>query len=330
MKILSLVTSFLAAAVVAAMAFAPRPAGGQDMPLRDFAPDGETWKLLGAGRPPASGFAVTFGGFGTPFGGIGGNAFNGGFGGGFAGMGFTGAPANRGFGGNGFAGTGSGFTGGIGGAGFGGNPPAPGLFGGGGFGGMAGTFGGTPAGFGGFTGYHHRQLLPGAGFAGLPEAGGLTDGWPARYDVTLAGKGYSILAPHDNPPAAAVLAPGGDTLYVAVTKPDTHLWAYAVGNATDAIPVPGHRYAQLRPAAGSGKATVASLTADAAGRIYAGTADGVQVFDPTGRLSGVFPLPAKGTVDRLVWEGEKNEFLVAWTGGLKYVRRMATVGVKGK
>lgn len=270
-KTLARAAAALAVVSVGVMLVGPRPAAGQDMPLRDFVPDGETWKLLGAGRRPASPFKLTV--LGQPV--LGGTAFNGG------------GP-------------------GPGGAAFGGN----------GFGGQPGGFSGQPASFRGFGG----QPIP-LGFGGSPP---LPDGRPAAFALDLAGTAYTVEAPADNPPAAAVLTPDRMTLYVGLTKPDTHVWAFAVRPA--GAPLTGSRYAQLRTAARQTGTAVTSLTTDAAGRIYAGTSDGVQVFDPTGRLCGVLPLPAKGSADLLAWEGDEQDRLILWMGDLKYARKMGTTG----
>jgi hypothetical protein len=266
-KALCRATALLAAAAAGAMLAGPRPAAGQDMPLREFVPAGDGWKFLGAGKRPAPAFKLhgfaTFGGFGG-FGGCNG-CFNG----------FGGVPR---------------------------------------FGTGIGGFGGTPAplGFGGFHGYRTGTVAA-------------LDGVPTGYSFDLAGQTYAIHAPPFNAPAAAVLTPDGTTLYVGLTKPDTHLWVYPAGRP--GVSPTGHRYAQLRTPAGRGT-TVSSLTADESGRVYAATPEGVQVFDPTGRLCGVLAPPAKGTIDLLAWDGPKRDRLTVWVGDLKYTRPMSTTGTK--
>lgn len=78
-------------------------------------------------------------------------------------------------------------------------------------------------------------------------------------------------------------------------------------------------YAPLRvPPRGTPK--VAELAADRAGRVYAATPVGVQVFDPTGRLCGVVAPPVPGAgVDLLWFEGDR---LVAAVNGTRYTRRL--------
>jgi enterochelin esterase family protein len=70
---------------------------------------------------------------------------------------------------------------------------------------------------------------------------------------------------------------------------------------------------------------VTSMTGDKDGRIYAATALGVQIFDPTGRLCGVLTPAAPGKAEHLAFEGDK---LVLWIGEQKYERKLRTSGVK--
>ena len=67
---------------------------------------------------------------------------------------------------------------------------------------------------------------------------------------------------------------------------------------------------------------VHELTLDTAGRLYAATSQDLQVFDPTGRLSGVLTLPAKGKVEAMAWEGKEKDTLAMWIDGKKWTRAM--------
>ncbi|MBN9523606.1 hypothetical protein J0H58_34695 [bacterium] len=86
---------------------------------------------------------------------------------------------------------------------------------------------------------------------------------------------------------------------------------------------PRSPYAPLRvPPRGTPKVT--ELAADCAGRIYAATPVGVQVFDPTGRLCGVVAPPVFGAgVDLLWFEGDR---LVVAVNGTRYTRKLRTAG----
>ena len=74
------------------------------------------------------------------------------------------------------------------------------------------------------------------------------------------------------------------------------------------------------------KIEVHSVMVDSAGRIYAATKPGIQVFDPTGRLCGVLALPMAGQPDHLGWEGDAKDRLVVWIGEKKFTRAMRATG----
>jgi hypothetical protein len=119
---------------------------------------------------------------------------------------------------------------------------------------------------------------------------------------------------------ATVVTPDGGTMYAGFAD-KRYLWAYPM---TAGKPGVGQPYASLRCPIGKDTTTsVTSLTVDPAGRIYAATPQGVQVFDPTGRLSGVLLAPAKGELSALSWE---KDSLVAWVGDQKYSRKMNAGG----
>lgn len=119
-------------------------------------------------------------------------------------------------------------------------------------------------------------------------------------------------------------SPDGNTLYM--TKPnDQYLWAWQLIDGSKAIN--SAPYCSLRLRHGQTGINVTGLTTDLAGRIYAATENGIQVFDPTGRLSGVISLPESGEPSELSWEGESRDELTVWVNGSKYRRRMATTGL---
>ena len=67
-----------------------------------------------------------------------------------------------------------------------------------------------------------------------------------------------------------------------------------------------------------------AMTMDGSNRTYVATSLGIQSFDPTGRLNGVFTSPP-GRVIELAFDGNK---LYAKTDGKVYVRVMLAEGVK--
>jgi hypothetical protein len=123
------------------------------------------------------------------------------------------------------------------------------------------------------------------------------------------------------------------TVYVGFSS-ETAVWAFTPDK--DNKLVNGAPYAPLRIRKGydNSKGTrdkmkaspptlaVHELALDTAGRLYAATSQDLQVFDPTGWLSGVLTLPAKGKVDAMAWEGKKRDTLAVWIEGVKWTRAM--------
>ena len=73
----------------------------------------------------------------------------------------------------------------------------------------------------------------------------------------------------------------------------------------------------------------AGVTADAIGRVYATTRDGVQALDPTGRLIGVFTHPERGAaMGGIAFGGADLDRLYVACGGKVYVRKTLAKGVK--
>lgn len=75
---------------------------------------------------------------------------------------------------------------------------------------------------------------------------------------------------------------------------------------------------------GSENVGAAGLAVDRAGRIYAGTECGIQVFHPDGWLIGVLTPPAPGMPDYILFEGD---VLRVWAGGVRYSRRLNAIGL---
>src|SRR5262249_35106356 len=103
----------------------------------------------------------------------------------------------------------------------------------------------------------------------------------------------SVLSPGLDKPTCAVKSIDGGTMFAgaAVGK---YVWAFRVDKdgALDA----GQPYCSLRVPRGEKDMPVTSLCVDNAGRIYAATPLGLQIFDPTGRLSGVLPSPTREAI----------------------------------
>lgn len=131
---------------------------------------------------------------------------------------------------------------------------------------------------------------------------------------------------------AVSLSKDRGTVYVGFSS-ETAVWAFTPDENNKLVN--GAPYAPLRLRKGYDnskeareelkidppRTAVTALTTDSAGRLYAATPNDVQVFDPTGRLSGALTLPSKGKIEALVWEGEKRDVLAAWIGEQKWTRR---------
>ncbi|MCE9530015.1 MAG: SMP-30/gluconolactonase/LRE family protein [Planctomycetes bacterium] len=113
-----------------------------------------------------------------------------------------------------------------------------------------------------------------------------------------------------------------------------HIWMYRVNR--DGTLSGGEKYITLRvlpyhaptlkekqpeePRSG-----VCAIRSDKAGRIYAATKIGVQVFDPTGRLCGVLTNPSKNPVTGMAFAGPKGDLLFIACGDEIYMRRINAV-----
>ena len=98
-----------------------------------------------------------------------------------------------------------------------------------------------------------------------------------------------------------------------------YLWAVRIEK--DGTLGPGDRYYSLRTRQDE-KMHVAAMTMDANYLLYACTPLGVQVFDPTGRLSGVIPNPSKEPMVAITIGGAKADELYVAAGDKIYARRI--------
>ncbi|HEX3151010.1 MAG TPA: SMP-30/gluconolactonase/LRE family protein [Gemmataceae bacterium] len=132
-------------------------------------------------------------------------------------------------------------------------------------------------------------------------------------------------------PTCCTLALGGSTLLVADTA-DRHVWAFRIEK--DGTLGPGDRYCRLQVRGDQRKtkttppedyrADPSAMTIDGMNRTYVATNLGIQVFDPTGRLCGVFTSPP-GRVTALSFDGDR---LFAQADNKTFVRTMLAEGRK--
>ena len=86
------------------------------------------------------------------------------------------------------------------------------------------------------------------------------------------------------------------------------------------------QYYTLRRRAGE-DSSVPAMTVDSADRLYAATREGVQVFDPTGRLSGVLLRPERQPIRAVAFGGADLDRLYIACGNKLYVRKIKAKGV---
>ena len=98
-----------------------------------------------------------------------------------------------------------------------------------------------------------------------------------------------------------------------------YLWAVRIEK--DGSFGPGDRYYSLRTKPNE-KMHVTAMTMDAGYLLYACTPLGIQVFDPTGRLSGVIAAPSKETMTAITIGGEKADTLYVAAGDKIYARKI--------
>jgi sugar lactone lactonase YvrE len=153
---------------------------------------------------------------------------------------------------------------------------------------------------------------------------GTVPGEQAIYSIEPSGKHRRVAAGLKEPSGLVLWADQG-TLVVGNAS-GNHLWAYRV-NLDGALSA-GDAYYALRTRAKEASGVVA-LTADSSGRLYAATREGVQVLDPTGRMSGVLLRPERTAVTGVAFGGEALDRLFSACGGNVYVRKTLARGLPG-
>jgi hypothetical protein len=117
-----------------------------------------------------------------------------------------------------------------------------------------------------------------------------------------------------------VRSPDGGTLYVG-SSVGKYIQAFRIEK--DGSRTAGQPYCSLRVPRGQKDMPVTDLCVDAAGRIYAATPIGVQIFDPTGRLCGVLN-PKREPV---MWVRMVDDVMFIGTPTAFYSRKVNAHGV---
>jgi sugar lactone lactonase YvrE len=125
-------------------------------------------------------------------------------------------------------------------------------------------------------------------------------------------------------PGGIVLWAGGGTLVVGDAA-GSRLYAFRVGADGGLSAREGYYAVRTRRGQGSG---VSGLTVDDRERLYAATREGVQVFDPTGRLSGVLLRPPAGPVTAVAFGGAGGDRLYVACDDRVYVRKTRARGLR--
>ncbi|MFO0866262.1 MAG: hypothetical protein U0744_16710 [Gemmataceae bacterium] len=119
-------------------------------------------------------------------------------------------------------------------------------------------------------------------------------------------------------PSCIALWPDEGHLVVG-ERDGAYLWAVRI--EADGSFGPGDRYYSLRIRS-SEKLETTAMTLDANFLLYTCTSLGIQVFHPTGRLSGVLPAPATGRMSAIAIGGPNADTLFVACGDSVYARKI--------
>lgn len=124
-------------------------------------------------------------------------------------------------------------------------------------------------------------------------------------------------------PSALTLWPDEGTLVIGYPG-SSYLWACRVEK--DGSLSAKDRYYALRVPRGQEASGVTQMTEDDAKRLYAATREGVQVYDPTGRMSGVILKPERSDVTAVTIGGPEHGTLYVACGSKVYARKIKSKG----
>ena len=125
-------------------------------------------------------------------------------------------------------------------------------------------------------------------------------------------------------PNGISLSPDQGTLIVSEYG-GQHVWAYRVEK--DASLQFGEPYMTMRLPVNAEAAKGDGATTDVEGRYYVTSALGIQMFDATGRISGVIAKPSGAGISNVEFAGDKHQYLYVTAGGEIFRRLTKTRGV---
>lgn len=129
------------------------------------------------------------------------------------------------------------------------------------------------------------------------------------------------------------LSPNGVTLWpdqgtLVVTERDQPLlWTFRV-EADGSLTEKDSYYAPLQIATGKTRPGSDGLKVDSAGRVYAATYAGVQVFDEFGRLIGTMLKPQAGSLSNVCFGGPNLDTLYVTAGDKVFKRKVKVKGIR--
>lgn len=103
-----------------------------------------------------------------------------------------------------------------------------------------------------------------------------------------------------------------------------NVWTYRIGPEGLSG---GEKYMTLFVPKGETRSEASDIRIDPAGRFVVATKEGIQFFDPTGRLCGVLSKPSKQRPTSIVFSGPQLDILFMACGSEIYYRVMQTKGV---
>ena len=105
----------------------------------------------------------------------------------------------------------------------------------------------------------------------------------------------------------------------------THVWAFSVVPGAGASN--GDTYMTMRSPSDGSDCRGDGMTVDTEGRYYVSTAIGLQMFDATGRISGVIAKPSKAGMSNVAFSGPGRQYLYVTCGDAIFKRKTKAKGV---
>ncbi|NNE92745.1 MAG: hypothetical protein HKN23_13950 [Verrucomicrobiales bacterium] len=127
-----------------------------------------------------------------------------------------------------------------------------------------------------------------------------------------------------NRPNGITLSPDHGTLAVS-DHGGKHVWAFQIAK-DGTLKHPGNYMTMRTPEADPEVAKGDGMATDVHGRYYVTTAEGLQMFDPTGRMSGVIAKPQDANLVSVCFAGPNHEFLYVACGDKVFRRKTKTRG----